>query len=686
MEDLDLNVGGRAADAFGDPHPHRRRELGGVGEPFDDLADLVSDGSGSRPFLEHDQHVGDVVRHRVFGELAPTGAPIRRFRSRQVGDRLLELPIGAVDGFEAGVGGQQRLHQHRALVERRQEIGPEADGEIDGGRGEREGRHLNDRAPPQRPREHGTVDALERDHQPRLGKRGPRRQESLGERGHEGDRQHQRDRHRRRHRHRERRVEPAGDAADGEQRDEDREDHQHGGRDGRGDLRGSCGDRGAPRAGAAQLRQPVRDVLDHDHAGVDEQADRDGEPAERHRVEALAERQQRQRGAEDGERQQQQHDRSGAQAAQQHDQHEGDEDATDRERLADAAERVRHQLALVVEERERHARRQRALEVRQHRPHAARDSQRVRVGLLDDAQRHHLEALVARQPHAEAGRLAHFGHVAERHQAVRRVHGQPPRLLGRGGEAGVGDEGELVAHLEDAGAALALASLDGGEDLLEAHRHEAHALGDEVDLQLPFLAAEQLDAGDAGNRLQSRDDDAHRRVAQLHRIDGRALEDELLDLLQAAGGAGEQRGRRSVGELRCHAGDLLGHHQPAAERVGMALEGDDDLHHAGLHGGDDAPDVRKPLQRLLERLRDGELELGGVAPGALDEHLHRRQRQVREEIAPQVEEGEQAGGAEHERERQHDAATREHPLERSLQARSTSRVLSGHGSRPRPTA
>ena len=105
------------------------------------------------------------------------------------------------------------------------------------------------------------------------------------------------------------------------------------------------------------------------------------------------------------------------------------------------------------------------------------------------------------------------------------------------------------------------------------------------------------------------------------------------------------------GKLACDARDALGDLEAAAERIGARLERHHHLHHAGLHGRDHAPHVGQALQRLLGRLRDRELELVGVAAGTLDQHLDRRQREVGEEVALEVERGEEPGGGEQQRTR-----------------------------------
>ena len=90
------------------------------------------------------------------------------------------------------------------------------------------------------------------------------------------------------------------------------------------------------------------------------------------------------------------------------------------------------------------------------------------------------------------------------------------------------------------------------------------------------------------------------------------------------------------GKLADQRRELLPHQLAGAPRVAVALEGDDDLGDAGLQSGGHAPHAGKSEHRLLDRLRDGELDLRGRSPGTLDQELQRRQRQVGKEVAAQT--------------------------------------------------
>ena len=56
--------------------------------------------------LEHDQHVGERVRHRVFGALGAAGAPHDVLDLREPAQDVLDAVVEAVDLVERGLGRQ----------------------------------------------------------------------------------------------------------------------------------------------------------------------------------------------------------------------------------------------------------------------------------------------------------------------------------------------------------------------------------------------------------------------------------------------------------------------------------------------------------------------------------------------------------------------------------------------------
>ena len=67
--------------------------------------------------LEHDQHVGDRVRHRVLGALGAAGAAHHVFDLGERAQHVLDAVVQAVHLLERGLAGQHGLQQQRALVE-----------------------------------------------------------------------------------------------------------------------------------------------------------------------------------------------------------------------------------------------------------------------------------------------------------------------------------------------------------------------------------------------------------------------------------------------------------------------------------------------------------------------------------------------------------------------------------------
>ncbi len=150
--------------------------------------------------------------------------------------------------------------------------------------------------------------------------------------------------------------------------------------------------------------------------------------------------------------------------------------------------------------------------------------------------------------------------------------------------------------------------------LVEADEPRRHALGVELHLELPEIAAQPLHGGDAGHGQQPVVHLELREIPQGHEIRGArvSLERELEDLVQTAGEAGNQRRIGAGWQLPGHLPDPLGDELPRAVVVGARLELDRDLRDAELRVRSHAPHVRQPRERDLERDRDRRLELLGA--------------------------------------------------------------------------
>ena len=143
----------------------------------------------------------------------------------------------------------------------------------------------------------------------------------------------------------------------------------------------------APRL-AGTLLQVMHDVLGDDDRRIDEQADRDGQAAERHRVDADAAGAQQESRQRDRERQRERHQQRRSPVAEQDEQHDDDEAGADQDRAADAAKRAADEIGLVVDHPQRDAFGKRLADVGERRTHGRGDGHGVGAELLDDAAAH----------------------------------------------------------------------------------------------------------------------------------------------------------------------------------------------------------------------------------------------------------------------------------------------------------
>ncbi|GJE45107.1 hypothetical protein AEGHOMDF_4301 [Methylobacterium soli] len=249
------------------------------------------------------------------------GAEALRFLQRGAGcprhmeDQVSFLEIGQEGPAEEGGKGRPRQRQHHAARD------DDARVAIDTGQ-----------EPP--------IDALRPTHHRRVAALDlplPSQQQH-GERGRDGERHPEGGNHGQDVGEAQGAEQAAGDARQGK----DREEHQKD-REGRvGHSRAHLEDRVEhhpplrPRlAQAAVLAQAPHHVLDADYRVVHHLADGDGEAAERHGVEALAERLERQDGRDQRERNGDGADHAGAPIVQEGEQHHDDEEAAERQGLQD---------------------------------------------------------------------------------------------------------------------------------------------------------------------------------------------------------------------------------------------------------------------------------------------------------------------------------------------------------------
>ncbi len=198
------------------------------------------------------------------------------------------------------------------------------------------------------------------------------------------------------------------------------------------------------------------------------------------------------------------------------------------------------EVALVVHEREIHAFRQSLAQLVQRLADFEGGAKHVSGGLLDHPQAHVLVALMAGQPAPEGRAFAYFGHIADLDYSSMSVEGEVADFFRTGRKAAHGHEPALVLDLHDTRSGVLGSTLHGFSHLIQAHALEAHALGVDGHLELTFLAPHAFHAGDARHRLKTWNQHFFREVPQSHGIHGGTFQHDLLDLLEASGGAGHQ--------------------------------------------------------------------------------------------------------------------------------------------------
>ena len=434
-------------------------------------------------------------------------------------------------------------------------------------------------------------------------------------------------------------IHAAFDAGHTEQRKEDDDDDERGKGDRASDFDGGCQCTLPTFPARRRAHQPVQDVLHHDDRGVDQEADRDRQAAERHRVQTDAERPQQQPRKRDGQRNRERDDERGSDVAQEQENDEHDEDTAEHHRAADAAQCRRHELRLVVDDAQLNTFRQCSADVFDRAADASRDRHRVRAELLDDAGADDLALQPVRNAPSDRCRFPNVGDIAEQdwHITSRRHHGAAKVVNGL--RTTDGADGPFDRPLGDnptRGVEVRL--LDRVHHIVQADSPRRHALGVELDLELPQIAAEPFHGRDARHGQQPVVHLEFGEIPKGHEI-RRArvgLEREFEDLVQTTSEAGDQRRIGPGWQLPGHLPDPLGDELSRAVVVGARLEFDGDLRHPELRVRSHAPHVRQPGQRNLERNRDGRLELLGTHRGILRDDVEDGRRQIGEDVPRQI--------------------------------------------------
>ena len=248
--------------------------------------------------------------------------------------RLSEAPPGSCDDDEEG-----------ALVVLGQEAGRRLGGErIDAGAGDADHDEA-DHGNAHEPRDDGAIAVahpVDRAHHPAddaAARAVMALQQHAAQRGRQGQRIDRRQEHRDRDGHRELAEQLAGNARDEGDRHEDRHQDQRDGDDRRGDFgHGLLGRLGGRQVGI--FLHHALDILDHHDGVVDHDADGQHDGQQRHRIGRIADRLERDEGADQADRHGERRDERGADAAEEQKDDEHDEDEGLDQRLLHFVNRV----------------------------------------------------------------------------------------------------------------------------------------------------------------------------------------------------------------------------------------------------------------------------------------------------------------------------------------------------------
>ncbi len=216
-------------------------------------------------------------------------------------------------------------------------------------------------------------------------------QEKMRERRHQRVGQYVRGDHREDDRHRERPEEVAGDPAEREQRREGDADAEQRDRRRRHDFACAMGDGG--QNVFAELLHVAIDVLDGDRRVVDENADRERETAERHHVDRLAERGERDQRGENRQGDRDRDDEGRAPAAEKDEDHEARQGGRDQAFAGHRCDGRFDEARLIPDESELDPGRQRRLDRRQARLDAGDDVEGRGGADLQDRHQHAFAAV-----------------------------------------------------------------------------------------------------------------------------------------------------------------------------------------------------------------------------------------------------------------------------------------------------
>ncbi|OIQ74760.1 hypothetical protein GALL_435810 [mine drainage metagenome] len=559
------------------------------------------------------------VRHRGVAQQAlrnplDRGAGVEQRRARWQRERLEQGPF---------VGQRQEVDRHQRQAGQAEQQHRESQCEA-GARGARD------------PVEQPLVGPLQRAQRALAGAgAGARADEAQAERN-QRQRNQQRRQQRDDHRQREGDEEQPDQSADEQQRNVDRDIGQRAGEVGHDDRAQPGADSRPVRVAALPA---VMDALEHDDRVVGKQADGDGQCAEGHQVQALAEGVQRR--DRDRQRQrdaQRQHD-DAAPGAQHPEQQQHREQGAEQQVATEVGADDADQVALVVAAHPVHAVRQRRARALQHGLHRGGDGRGRCPRLLDHGQRDAGPAVEADRVVRRHRRAFDARQRAQRDRAVRGRHrdrvelGDVPRQLADFDRHVVVTQSQIAGwreqHLRPY---RALDRVDA--DVVAPHRVE---IG--LDPQRFVAGAVDVDELHAGDRAQRRRDvGAHHALHPRRRDAGRNAQRVVGDLVDrvAHDAGGRVRLRRQL-----RAGAIDGAVDRLQVGLGLAVpaEAHVDLHRAVAHRRAHAVQSAQCQDAAFQRIDEQALELGRGRPRQMRGDADLREVERRQHLDRRVHEG-----------------------------------------------
>ena len=469
--------------------------------------------------------------------------------------------------------------------------------------------------------------------------------------------------------------EPPADARQRQHRNEDKRDRERGVHHRSTHLERSVEDDlydGARMLRPAVLAQSPIDVLDVDDRVVDHQPHGNGQPPQRHCVQADAEvvehdhrRKQRQR--DGGER-----DRCGAPVEKEHEQHDHDQAGTDQQRRAHVLDRGLDEVgraeqrrmqrdALCIEQR---------LELLERCFGLSRHVERVAAVLLGDDKLHAHDTLDGGRTDRRVRRFGHAGDVAERHvdPGLAQQHGSGELRPSGGLPLGLDDDA-LVRVIDETSAAHACGVLGRCQDICERQVVLQQPVGMDLNLELLDLAAEDGHLRHAGHGQQAR---THRPLGHRAQVHQRLLGRRQTDGHHDAGRGGQRRdswSAHAAGQLSRHRGQAFRHDLPSQVHVAARRERDRDDRQPLHRTRSQRLDARQAVDGVFYRLSHQHFHLLGRESRRLGLDHHQRRREFRKDVVGRL--GQDVGrvGEHHARQRDHDATkTQREPDHRCQEA------------------